>query len=157
MAFSPDRIDFRTKAQSGTPVEDALNFCHSSCENRHSSYQGRRPHNRWIPDMIYDHRTYTLVTRKLKPYLKLFEEFALPVMQENGMVLERYFVTQIGSLNEVVHIWRYESLAALEQIRIRRDADPRWADYLKRSEGMVLMQQNKIVEEASFSPGITGR
>ena len=107
--------------------------------------------------MIYDHRTYTLVTRKLKPYLKLFEDFALPVMQENGMVLERYFVTQIGSLNEVVHIWRYESLAALEQIRIRRDADPRWADYLKRSEGMVLMQQNKIVEEASFSPGITGR
>ena len=107
--------------------------------------------------MIYDHRTYTLVTRKLKPYLKLFEEFALPVMQENGMVLERYFVTQIGSLNEVVHIWRYESLAALEQIRIGRDADPRWADYLKRSEGMVLMQQNKIVEEASFSPGITGR
>ena len=107
--------------------------------------------------MIYDHRTYTLVTRKLKPYLKLFEEFALPVMQENGMILERYFVTQIGSLNEVVHIWRYESLAALEQIRIRRDADPRWADYLKRSEGMVLMQQNKIVEEASFSPGITGR
>ena len=107
--------------------------------------------------MIYDHRTYTLVTRKLKPYLKLFEEFALPVMQENGMVLERYFVTQIGSLNEVVHIWRYESLAALEQIRIRRDADPRWADYLKQSEGMVLMQQNKIVEEASFSPGITGR
>ena len=107
--------------------------------------------------MIYDHRTYTLVTRKLKPYLKLFEEYALPVMQENGMVLERYFVTQIGSLNEVIHIWRYESLAALEQVRIRRDADPRWADYLERSEGMVLMQQNKIVEEASFSPGITGR
>ena len=107
--------------------------------------------------MIYDHRTYTLVTRKLNTYLKLFEEFALPVMQENGMVLERYFVTQIGSLNEVVHIWRYESLAALEQIRIRRDADPRWTDYLERSEGMVLMQQNKIVEEASFSPGITGR
>ena len=107
--------------------------------------------------MIYDHRTYTLVTRKLKPYLKLFEENALPVMQENGMVLERYFVTQIGSLNEVVHIWRYESLAALEQIRIRRDADPRWPDYLERSEGMVLMQQNKIVEEVSFSPGSTGR
>ena len=106
--------------------------------------------------MIYDHRTYTLVTRKLKPYLKLFEEFALPVMQENGMVLERYFVTQIGSLNEVVHIWRYESLAALEQICIRRDADPRWADYLERSEGMVLMQQNKIVEEASFSSASPG-
>lgn len=107
--------------------------------------------------MIYDHRTYTLVTRKLKPYLKLVEERALPVMQENGMVLERYFVTQIGTLNEVVHIWRYESLAALEQIRIKRDNDPRWADYLEQTEGMVLMQQNKIVEEASFSPGVTRR
>ena len=54
--------------------------------------------------MIYDHRTYTLVTRKLKPYLKLVEELALPVMQENGIVFERYFVTQIGTLNEVIHI-----------------------------------------------------
>lgn len=107
--------------------------------------------------MIYDHRTYTLVTRKLKPYLKLVEEFAIPVMQENGMVLDWYFVTQIGPLNEVVHIWRYDSLAALEQIRIKRDSDPRWADYLGKSEGMVLMQQNKIVEEVHFSPGAAGR
>lgn len=107
--------------------------------------------------MIYDHRTYTFVTRKLKPYLALFEEVALPVMQENGMVLERYFITQIGTLNEAVHIWRYESLAALEQIRIKRDSDPRWAEFLEQTEGMVLMQQNKIVEEASFSPGVTGR
>ena len=105
--------------------------------------------------MIYDHRTYTLVTRKLKPYLKLVEELVLPVMQENGMVLERYFVTQIGTLNEVIHIWRYDSLAALEQIRIKRDNDPRWADYLDQTEAMVLMQQNKIVEEVSFSPGVS--
>lgn len=103
--------------------------------------------------MIYDIRTYTLVARKLNPYLKLVEKFAIPVMQENGMVLERYFITKIGPLNEVVHVWRYESLAALEQIRAKRDNDPRWADYLGRTDGMVLTQQNKIVEEASFSPG----
>ena len=106
--------------------------------------------------MIYDHRTYTLVTRKLNTYLKLFEEFALPVMEENGMVLERYFVTQIGPLNEVVHIWRYESLATLEQIRIRRDADPRWADYLERARAWFLCSRTKSSKKHRFHPASPG-
>ena len=101
--------------------------------------------------MIADVRTYTLVTRKLAPYLELVEQYALPVMRAHGMVLDRYFISKIGPLNQVVHIWNYESLASLERIRTARDADPRWADYLSRTEGMVLSQENKIMEDVRFS------
>ncbi|MCH9675389.1 MAG: NIPSNAP family protein [Gammaproteobacteria bacterium] len=101
--------------------------------------------------MIADVRTYTLIPRKLNPYLKLVEEFALPVMRAHGMVLDRYFIAKIGPLNQVVHIWNYESLAELERIRAARDADPKWAEYLSKTEGMVLSQENKIMEDASFS------
>ena len=77
--------------------------------------------------------------------LKLVEQYALPVMRDHGMVLDRYFVAKIGPLNQVVHIWNYASLAELERIRNARDADPRWADYLAKTEGMVLSQENKIM------------
>ena len=104
--------------------------------------------------MIADVRTYNLVPRKMNQYLKLVEQYALPVMRAHGMVLDRYFISKIGPLNQIVHIWNYESLAELERIRNARDADPKWAEYLAKTEGFVIGQENKIMVDTSFSPKI---
>ena len=104
--------------------------------------------------MIADVRTYNLVPRKLNPYLNLVEQYAIPIMRSHGMVLDRYFISKIGPLNQVVHIWNYESLAEFERIRNARDEDPKWTKYLAKTEGMVLSQENKIMEDVSFSPKI---
>ena len=102
--------------------------------------------------MIVDVRTYTLIPRKLPHYVELFEKHALPVTKRHGLELLGYYVSQIGPLNQVVHLWRYESLADLERKRAARDADPAWAEFLAMTEGMVLMQDNKIMRPAAFSP-----
>ncbi|HXE68657.1 MAG TPA: NIPSNAP family protein [Hyphomicrobiaceae bacterium] len=102
--------------------------------------------------MIVDVRTYTLIPRKMPKYLELFEAHALPVMRRHNLELMGYYVSQIGPLNQVVHLWRYASLADLEQKRAARDADPDWAAFLARTEGMVLVQDNKIMRPATFSP-----
>jgi hypothetical protein len=102
--------------------------------------------------MIVDVRTYTLIPRKLATYLDLFEKHALPVMQRHGLELLGYYASLIGPLNQVVHLWRYDSLADLERKRAARDADPAWGAYLALTEGMVLMQDNKIMRPTSFSP-----
>jgi hypothetical protein len=98
-------------------------------------------------------RTYTLVPRKLSKYVELFERHGLPVMRRHGLELLGYYSSQIGPLNQVVHLWRYESLADLERKRAARDADPAWGEYLALTEGMVLSQESKIMRPASFSPG----
>jgi len=102
--------------------------------------------------MIVDVRTYTLIPRKMKRYLELFEKHALPVMLRHGLELVGYYTSSIGPLNQVVHIWRYDSLADLEQKRAARDADPAWGEFLSLTEGMVLMQDNRIMRPTSFSP-----
>ena len=102
--------------------------------------------------MIVDVRTYTLVPRKLANYLELFEKHALPVMTRHGLELMGYYVSYIGPLNQVVHLWRYDSLADMEGKRTARDADPAWGEYLSLTEGMVLAQDNKVMRPASFSP-----
>jgi hypothetical protein len=104
--------------------------------------------------MIVDVRTYTLVPRKMPAYLELFERHALPVMQCHGFELIGYYTSVIGPLNQVVHLWRYDSLADMETKRTARDADPAWAEFLSRTEGMVLMQDNKAMKPARFSPGM---
>jgi hypothetical protein len=85
-------------------------------------------------------------------YLELFEKHALPVMLRHGLELVGYYTSSIGPLNQVVHIWRYDSLADLEQKRAARDADPAWGEFLSLTEGMVLMQDNRIMRPTSFSP-----
>jgi hypothetical protein len=103
--------------------------------------------------MIVDVRTYTLVPRRLAQYLELFERHALPVMQRHGLELMGYYTSHIGPLNQVVHLWRYDSLADMERKRAARDADPAWGEYLAMTEGMVLMQEDKVMRPTSFSPG----
>jgi hypothetical protein len=102
--------------------------------------------------MIMDVRTYTLVPRKMAKYLDLFEKHGLPVMQRHGLELKGYFVSRIGPLNQVVHLWGYDSLADLEKKRAARDADPAWAAYLALTDGMLLAQDNKIMQPTPFSP-----
>jgi NIPSNAP len=102
--------------------------------------------------MIVDVRTYTLVPRKMLGYLELFERHALPVMTRHGLELMGYYVSHIGPLNQIVHLWRYDSLADMERKRSARDADPAWSEFLALTEGMVLLQDDKIMRPTSFSP-----
>jgi hypothetical protein len=60
--------------------------------------------------------------------------------------------SQIGPLNQVVHLWRYDNLADMEKKRTARDADPAWGAYLSLTEGLVLAQEDKVMRPASFSP-----
>ncbi len=106
--------------------------------------------------MIVDVRTYTLIPRKTHAYVDLFEKLALPVTKRHGQQLMGYYTSQIGALNQVVHLWRYDSLADLEAKRTARDADPAWSEFLKATEGMILTQDNKIMKPVSFSPGHEG-
>jgi hypothetical protein len=102
--------------------------------------------------MIVDVRTYTLIPRRMPKYLELFEKQALPVMRRHGLELMGYYLSQIGPLNQVVHLWRYDSLADMERKRAARDSDPAWGEFLAATEGMVLAQENKVMRPASFSP-----
>ena len=102
--------------------------------------------------MIIAHRTYQIRHGMNKTYVKLFEEIGLPIQLKHLGNLLAYFETAIGPVNEVVHLWGYESLADMELRRAKRDADPDWNIYKEKSAGMLLNQTNKILCPTHFSP-----
>ena len=63
-----------------------------------------------------------------------------------------YYASVVGPQNQLVHIWRFDSMADMETKRQARDADPDWQAYLAKTEGMVLMQEDKIMKPTPFSP-----
>ncbi|MEM7252697.1 MAG: NIPSNAP family protein [Pseudomonadota bacterium] len=101
--------------------------------------------------MIVDVRTYNIVPRMMPKYLELFEAFALPVLRRHLGEPLGYFVVEHGPLHQVVHLWGYESLADLEEKRRVRDADPDWTDYLGRTAGLVVSQDNKLTRPMPWS------
>jgi hypothetical protein len=104
--------------------------------------------------MIVDMRTYTMVPGRLKAFLALYEAEGLPVQLRHLGKPIGYFTTEIGTKNQVVHLWGYESMADREQRRNAMEADPAWAAYRQKSaaSGNLQYQENKILKSVSFSP-----
>ena len=67
--------------------------------------------------MILDHRTYTFKPGQLAPFLKLYEPQALQIQISHLGNLVGYFISDIGPLNQAVHIWGYTSMQEREERR----------------------------------------
>ncbi|WP_242697359.1 NIPSNAP family protein [Bordetella petrii] len=102
--------------------------------------------------MIIEHRTYTVPHGTLDDYLARFERQALPVLRQHLGHLVGVFVSEIGPLNQVLHIWAYDSLADREQRRASLDADPEWIAFKRGNRGAFTAQEVKILRLAPFSP-----
>lgn len=102
--------------------------------------------------MIVEMRTYTLKPGTVAEYLKLYEEKGLGVHREILGTLIGYFTTEIGNINEVVHLWGYASLED-RQIRRRRLAtNKEWRDFLRSASPYFERQENRLLVGTHFSP-----
>jgi hypothetical protein len=68
--------------------------------------------------MIYEFRTYTLYPRTLPEFIKRWTDMV--DKRQTYSKLAAFWYTEIGPLNQVIHVWPYEN--ALERNKIRRDA-----------------------------------
>lgn len=101
--------------------------------------------------MIVEMRTYVL-----HPGLQgLF----LSAMEEEGIAIERavlgrmvgFYTTEIGTLNQVVHMWAYESHEDRDQRRARLAASSDWARFTQRVLPLIRDMENRILKPASFA------
>jgi hypothetical protein len=102
--------------------------------------------------MIVDERIYTLHAGKTAEYLKLYEAKGLGVQKKILGNMLGYFHTEFGPLNQIVHLWGYDSL---EDRRVRREklfADDEWKAYIQEMRPLVHTQENKLLIPATFSP-----
>ena len=102
--------------------------------------------------MIYEMRTYRMKVGSVPAYLKLVEEEGIAVQRGHLGRLVGYFSSEIGSLNEIVHVWAYEDLADRAARRARLAADPRWQEFLPKIQALIETMENKILVPAAFSP-----
>ena len=86
--------------------------------------------------MIFDHRTYELQPGRLRDFLALYEKEGLPVQKKHLGNLVRFFTTEIGIVNEIVHIWGCEDLADRTRRRAAMTSDPARRLICRRAENI---------------------
>jgi hypothetical protein len=103
-----------------------------------------------MPEHVFDMRTYTIRPRGVSEFVRLFEELLLPVAIKHWGKPVAVYVSEIGPLNQVIHIWEFESLAHLERCRAAIAADPAAAQYVTATDGMIVAQEDRIVRRVNF-------
>jgi hypothetical protein len=102
--------------------------------------------------MIVEQRQYTIKIGSAPLYFSNYEQLGLAVQRRILGNLAGYYVTEVGSLNLIVHQWAYESMGEREQRREKLGNDPDWKAYLAKSReaGLVHKQENLIMKPAPF-------
>ena len=85
-------------------------------------------------------------------YLQLVEEEGIAIQKEHLGGLVGYFFSEIGPLNEIVHVWAYASLDDRDRRRSALAADPRWQTFLPKIQALIEVMENKIMKPTAFSP-----
>ena len=102
--------------------------------------------------MIVEQRTYIVKPGRTAEYLAAVETLGLPIMRPLLGGLIGYFVTEIGALNQVVHLWAYDSLEDRARRRKAVEEHPGWPAFTEAVRPLFERMETRVMTPASFTP-----
>lgn len=100
--------------------------------------------------MIYEIITYTVKPNQAPKFLELYEPVYAARRRNHSELIGCWF-TDIGTLNQVIQIWPYESLGERERIVAAAGKDGEWPDDLM---DLVVGATSEIYAPFPFSPPV---
>ena len=97
------------------------------------------------PRPLVDHRIYTIQLRKMNEFIDVFDRLAMPILLRTLGHPIGFYTSQVGPLNQFVHLWAYEDLADYERRCLARDTDPDFPAYLAASEHLIVSQETRLI------------
>jgi hypothetical protein len=104
--------------------------------------------------MLVEQRSYTIKPLRTADFVSLYETMALPLQKKYLGRLIGFYTTEVGTINQVVHLWGFESMADRESRRAAMLADPAWPAYVNalRELDLIVHQETRFLRSVSFSP-----
>jgi hypothetical protein len=76
--------------------------------------------------MLYELRTYTFHPGKINEYLDVARNIGRPVRGQDYGINCGYWTSEFGSLNQIWHLWQYESYEQRARLRDALSKNERW-------------------------------
>jgi NIPSNAP len=109
--------------------------------------------------MIYELRTYTLKPGAGPQMVKAASTVSSEIRGNEYGKLEGYWSTEIGPLNQVMHLWSYSDLNERLRLRGELSKNPRWqSEYLPLIHPLLLRQDIRLLNaiRPPVAPASTG-
>jgi hypothetical protein len=109
--------------------------------------------------MIYELRTYTLRPGTQGDMIKAASTVSLDIRGNNYGKLEGYWSTEIGPLNQVMHMWSYSSFDERAKLRGELAKNPRWTgEYTPLIHPLLVRQDIRLLNAVRppVAPETTG-
>src|ERR1700737_3674430 len=96
--------------------------------------------------MIYELRTYTLKPGTLADMVKAASTVSRDIRKDDYGKLEGYWMTEIGPLNQVMHLWSYRDLNERTRLRAELAKNARWSsEYLPLIRPLLMHQDVRLL------------
>jgi hypothetical protein len=102
--------------------------------------------------MIIEVRTYQIQPGTLAEVEKRFGE-ALPAREKHSK-LAAFWHTEVGPLNQIIHVWAYDSFEHRASVRAAATKEAGWPPPIRE---FVVSQQSEVFLPAPFSPKLEPR
>ncbi len=101
---------------------------------------------------IYELRTYQVVVGKMADVVELYRTEGYPAVAKHPPKLVGYFTGDIGALNELVHLWKFDDDADRRAFWSALFADEAFMAFARKLRPLLLAQNNKLLMAAPWGP-----
>lgn len=99
---------------------------------------------------IYEMRTYTLIVGKMADVVQLYKTEGWPALQKHPQKLVGYFTGDIGAMNQLIHIWKFDDDADRRAFWAGVFSDEQFMAFARQLRPMILSQENKLMMAAPW-------
>ena len=102
--------------------------------------------------MIYDFRMYTLQPGSTPEYMAAVKELALPIRHKYGVKLAGWYYSDVGELNQVVHIWAFRDHDTWPRQRRRLPRILTGRKNMSPGAAHIVAQKTYVMLSPDFAP-----
>ena len=101
---------------------------------------------------IYELRTYDVVVGKMADVISLYNTEGWPAIQRHPERLVGNFTGDVGAINQIIHLWKFEDDADRRAFWAGVFADEAFMDFARKLRPLLLSQNNKLMLASPWGP-----
>ena len=101
--------------------------------------------------MIVEMRTYRIKTGELNNFISIYDKEIRELHTKTLGNQLGFFYTEIGNLNEVIHLYGYDSFEDRNTRRKTLSKMPEFQSYLLKVKDLIIDMNNKLITPTEFS------
>lgn len=101
---------------------------------------------------IFELRTYSVIVGKMSELVAHYSSEGWPVLCQHPPKLVSYFTGDVGALNQLIHVWRFDDDQDRRAFWAGVYADPAFMAFAAKIRPLIREQENKLMLSAPWGP-----